>query len=106
VAIQGPVFATVRAGHQSWRFAAIGNGQAVFLARLSLADMESDLRRSRNAFLVAVPVLLAVLFAAGWVLAGRASDRSGRLRRRQPGSRPTGYPIVCRRAGPPASSGN
>jgi heavy metal sensor kinase len=72
VAVQGLVFATVRVGDQSWRFAAIGNEQAVFQVGLSLADVESDLRRSRNAFLVAVPVLLAVLFAAGWVLAARA----------------------------------
>jgi len=72
VAIQGPVFTTVRASEQSWRIAAVGNEQAVFQVGLSLMDVESDLRRSRNAFLVAVPVLLALLFAAGWVLAGRA----------------------------------
>ncbi|MBM3890529.1 MAG: HAMP domain-containing protein [Verrucomicrobia bacterium] len=72
VAVQGPVFATVRAANESWRVAAVGNEQAVFLAGLSLTDVESDLRRSCNAFLVAVPVLLTLLFGAGWVLAGRA----------------------------------
>jgi heavy metal sensor kinase len=37
-----------------------------------LAEVDADLRRSRNAFLLAVPAILALLFAAGWILAGRA----------------------------------
>lgn len=72
VPVQGPVFATVRAPEESWRVAAAGNEQAVFLAGLRLTDVESDLCRTRNAFLVAVPGILALLFGAGWVLAGRA----------------------------------
>jgi len=72
VAVRGPSFATVRAGNESWRVVAVGNEHANFLVGVSLGEVDADLRRSRNAFLLAVPAILALLFAAGWILAGRA----------------------------------
>jgi signal transduction histidine kinase len=72
VKVRGPSFATVRAGTESWRLAVAGNEQAVFVVGTSLTEVEADLRRLRNTFLLAVPAILAVLFAAGWLLAGRA----------------------------------
>ena len=71
VAVRGPLFATVLAGNQSWRVIVVANEHAVFQAGMSLAEVESDLRRTRNAFLMAAPVILTFLFVAGWVLAGR-----------------------------------
>ena len=72
VAVRGPSFATLRAGEHSWRVVVVGNQRADFLVGVSLAEVDADLRRSRNAFLLAVPVILGLLFGAGWLLAGRA----------------------------------
>jgi heavy metal sensor kinase len=72
VSVRGPVFATVHANDQAWRIVTTGNDRAVFLAGRSLSDEEADLRRVQQAFFVATPVLLLLLFSAGWILASRA----------------------------------
>jgi two-component system, OmpR family, heavy metal sensor histidine kinase CusS len=72
VSLRGPVFKTLNAGNESWRTVAVGNEHADFFVGVSLSGVDDDVRQARNAFFVELPLVLVLLFAAGWALAWRA----------------------------------
>lgn len=72
MAVRTPVFVTAPAGAQAWRLAVLGNEEVSVVLGQNLAAFEQELRRFRNAFLVAAPLLLVLLAAAGWWLADQA----------------------------------
>lgn len=72
MAVRTPAFMTVPAGAQAWRLALLGNEEVSVVLGQNLAAFEQELRRFRNAFLVAAPLVLVLLAAAGWWLADQA----------------------------------
>lgn len=66
------VFRTVSTSHGDWRVGVLGNDLVTLVVGLDLADFSRDTAYFRNAFLVATPLALLLLGAAGWFLATRA----------------------------------
>ena len=67
-----PTLATFTANGEAWRVAAMGNEQVTLVIGWNLAELQAELGRYRNAFLVAAPTSLLLLFAAGLWLARQA----------------------------------
>jgi heavy metal sensor kinase len=67
-----PVYATLNANGNAWRIAAMGSEQFTMIIGKNLAELHTELGRYRNAFLIAAPTALLLLFAAGLLLARQA----------------------------------
>lgn len=69
---KAPRFSTVRAGGSTWRLGVMGDGESRLVLGLDCAEMHREMARARNVFLASLPVVLFVIAAGGWWLAGRA----------------------------------
>ena len=65
-------FFTVRAAQDAWRIGALGNDEMTLLLGLNQNEVEAELNRVRNAFLVTLPAALFLVGLGGWLVAGRA----------------------------------
>ncbi|MBI5822336.1 MAG: HAMP domain-containing protein [Verrucomicrobia bacterium] len=67
-----PALATFTTDGEAWRVAAMGNEQVTLVIGWNLAELHAELGRYRNAFLIAAPASLLLLFVAGLWLARQA----------------------------------
>ena len=67
-----PLFRTLSADGQEWRFVSMRSPQATLLLGTDLAGLRAEQQRFWAAFAVSVPVGLILLAAGGWLLAGQA----------------------------------
>ncbi|MEW5983656.1 MAG: ATP-binding protein [Acidobacteriota bacterium] len=65
-------FQTVATAAGDWRVGILGNELVTLVVALNLADFSRDATSYRNALLVALPLALLLLGAAGWFLSTRA----------------------------------
>jgi two-component system, OmpR family, heavy metal sensor histidine kinase CusS len=67
-----PRFLTVQTGEADWRLGILGDhGDRLFLG-LNLLQVQAELRRLRDRFLMGVPLALCLIGWGGWWVAGRA----------------------------------
>jgi len=69
---KAPRFFTQTAGSLAWRFGVLGNDNDRLVLGLGLADLQTELARLRNGFLVALPLALLGIAWGGWWIAGYA----------------------------------
>jgi two-component system heavy metal sensor histidine kinase CusS len=67
-----PRFLTVRTATHVWRLGILGNAQDRLVVGLDAGEMDGELARMRNGFLVALPVALTLIGWGGWLVAGQA----------------------------------
>ncbi len=67
-----PRFFTATTSTTSWRLGILGNAQDRLVVGLDCAEMQSELGRMRNSFLLALPAALAAIGLGGWWVAGQA----------------------------------
>ncbi len=67
-----PALSTREGGGQEWRMAVVGNPEITMVLGLNLNRFNVEMRRARNAFLVAIPTALLLIAAGGWLLSQRA----------------------------------
>lgn len=65
-------FLTLSTATRTWRFLVTGNETTTLLVGLDLADLLAEISRFRLALAMAAPIALALLAAAGWLLATQA----------------------------------
>jgi len=65
-------FLTLTTTTHTWRFMVTGNDEITLLVGLDLADFRTEIGRFRTALAMVAPLALALLAAAGWLLAGQA----------------------------------
>lgn len=69
---RSPKFFTVKTPAGSWRFGALGNDEVTLLLGLNQSEVEAELNRVRDAFLLTLPAALFLVGLGGWIVAGRA----------------------------------
>lgn len=67
-----PRFFTVKMSQSSWRIGILGNGADRLVLGLKMDDLQAELARMRNSFLVALPLALFAIGWGGWWVAGYA----------------------------------
>lgn len=67
-----PRFRTFRIATTHWRVGVLGEGNDRLVIGLNGAELDRELRRMRNAFLIALPFALLTIGGGGWWVAGRA----------------------------------
>jgi two-component system, OmpR family, heavy metal sensor histidine kinase CusS len=67
-----PKYFTVRTAAAAWRFGVLGNDNVTLVIGLNQAEVEAELNRVRNGFLLTLPAALFLVGLGGWVVAGRA----------------------------------
>jgi signal transduction histidine kinase len=67
-----PKFFTVRTAPDAWRFGVMSNDEVMLVLGLNQSEVELELNRVRNAFLLTLPAALFLVGLGGWVVAGRA----------------------------------
>jgi heavy metal sensor kinase len=67
-----PRFFTIRTATSIWRFGVLGNDNVTLVIGLNQQEVEQELNRVRNAFLLTLPVALFLVGLGGWLVAGRA----------------------------------
>jgi two-component system, OmpR family, heavy metal sensor histidine kinase CusS len=67
-----PRFFTVNLESSHWRLGVLGNEEDRLVLGLNLSDLQAELGRMRNAFLLALPLALLVIGWGGWWVAGCA----------------------------------
>ncbi len=67
-----PVFRTVKTSTGAWRVGFLGNEYVTMVVGRSLADLSRETAGFTRAFLIATPLALLALAAAGWWLTNRA----------------------------------
>ena len=67
-----PKFQTVITSRGEWRLGMLGTADTTLVIGLNYAAPRAELNRIRNAFLLALPLALALVGLGGWVVAGRA----------------------------------
>jgi heavy metal sensor kinase len=73
VAFSGPgEFFTARAGSTAWRLGILDTRDVRLVLGLNLNEVQGELDRVRDAFILSVPVALLLVGLAGWVIGGRA----------------------------------
>ncbi len=65
-------FFTTRTRAAVWRFGILGNDEMTLVIGLNQQEVEQDLNRVRDAFLLTLPAALFLVGLGGWVVAGRA----------------------------------
>ncbi len=65
-------FFTANTSESAWRFGVLGNDEVTLVVGLNQREVEQDLNRVRNAFLLTLPVALFLVGLGGWMVAGRA----------------------------------
>ena len=63
---------TQHAGGREWRLGVMRNPEVTFVLGLNMSRFNFELRRLRDAFLVAAPAVLALIAVAGWLVSQRA----------------------------------
>lgn len=79
--VQGPVFATLAAPSGEWRAIAYGNEEVTFTVAMNLSGLYAEMRRFRQALLIAVPLGLLLIAAGGWLLGHMALSPVNRIAR-------------------------
>ena len=67
-----PKFFTVQAGGGDWRVGVLGNADLTVVIGLNQAEVDAELGRVRNAFILMLPVALFLVGLGGWIVSGRA----------------------------------
>lgn len=67
-----PRFLTTRTAEGSWRVGVLSSEDRTLVLGLNQAEVETELNRVRNAFLLTLPAALFLVGLGGWVVAGRA----------------------------------
>ena len=67
-----PKFLTIRTEAGQWRLGMLGTADTTLIIGLNSAQARAELNHLRNAFLVALPLALALVGVGGWLVAGRA----------------------------------
>lgn len=67
-----PRFFTQTTGSNTWRFGVLGNDSDRLVLGLGLADLQAEMARLRNGFLVVLPLALLGIAMGGWWVAGYA----------------------------------
>lgn len=67
-----PEFFTVKTPAGSWRFGALGNAEMTLLLGLNQSEVEAELNRVRDRFLLTLPAALFLVGLGGWIVSGRA----------------------------------
>jgi len=67
-----PKFFTIKTPDSAWRFGVLGNNDVSLIIGLNQQEVERELNRVRNAFLLTLPVALFLVGLGGWLVAGRA----------------------------------
>lgn len=67
-----PVLLTRGASGQVWRIGVMGNPDVTMVLGLNQSRFNFEVIRARNAYLIAIPLALALIAAGGWLLAQRA----------------------------------
>lgn len=67
-----PRFQTVITTRGEWRLGMLGTADTTLVIGLNYAGPRAELSRIRNAFLLVLPLALALVGLGGWVVAGRA----------------------------------
>ena len=67
-----PKFFTVQTATSAWRFGVLGSDDVTLVIGLNQQEVEQELNRVRNAFVLTLPVALFLVGLGGWVVAGRA----------------------------------
>jgi heavy metal sensor kinase len=67
-----PEFMTLKTRDGSWRIGRLGGDDFTFIIGLDARPNEAEIRQLQLAFLLALPVALALVGLGGWIVAGRA----------------------------------
>ncbi len=67
-----PRFQTVATSTGEWRLGMLGTADTTLVIGLNLAGPQAELDRTRNGFLLSLPVALFLVGLGGWLVAGRA----------------------------------
>ena len=67
-----PEFMTLKPRDGSWRIGRLGGDDFTFIIGLDARPNEAEIRQLQLAFLLALPVALALVGLGGWIVAGRA----------------------------------
>ena len=67
-----PEFMTLTTSAGSWRVGRLGNDDFTLIIGLDARPTEAEIRQLQLAFLLALPVALALVGLGGWIVAGRA----------------------------------
>lgn len=67
-----PRFFTRTADPLAWRFGVLGNDSDRLVLGLGLSDLQAEMARLRNAFLIVLPLALLAIALGGWWVAGYA----------------------------------
>ncbi len=70
--LREPVFITRNAGGRQWRIGVLGTPGVTFVLGFNMERFNAETLQIRNAFLVALPVALALIALAGWWISQRA----------------------------------
>lgn len=70
--VAGPLFATLATPEGEWRAMTLANEDVVLSLALSLAPLESEMRRVRRALLVSIPLGLLLIVTGGWLVGNLA----------------------------------
>ncbi len=70
--LRGPEFTTTHASGRAWRIGVMGNPSITLVLGYDLDGFLADMRRVRNAFLVALPAGLVIIAIGAWIVAQRA----------------------------------
>lgn len=67
-----PKFFSIQTATSIWRFGVLGNNDVTLVMGLNQQEVEQELNRVRNAFVLTLPVALFLVGLGGWLVAGRA----------------------------------
>ena len=82
LALHGPVYATLGGPDGAWRAMTIANEDVALSIAMDLSGLRAEIRRFRQALLVAIPLGLLLIAAGGWLighLALRPAERIARM---------------------------
>ncbi|MFO1497145.1 MAG: HAMP domain-containing sensor histidine kinase [Verrucomicrobiota bacterium] len=69
---KAPRFFTAKAGAALWRLGAFGNGQTSVILGINYDEIQGELNRLRDAFLLVLPAALVLVGIGGWITGSQA----------------------------------